>query len=404
MNTTYNSTLAELKSLVKWKKSKAFYAEKLGISTEEVSKLLKQLKSTNHISEDEYRRLEEDVEGGKATLSFSHDREIKNLEELIEYGKIDITKWKVAKYVQNYWGNQSNPHWQVKAWLIPITKDEDFSDKFTEFLEKYRPSANLPRRRVPKFENKSALILNKQDAHYNKLDVFGDNDIQERFRVIEARLDLMVTKASLTSQVDKIIYIIGSDAFNSEWTNMTTKGTPQQNIHSYEESFEKICDHEVRCIDNLINHSTSIEVVYLPGNHDEYVGWHLIKWLKVYFRNIPSITFDTINDERKYIRYNNTALMFNHGDALKPKQLAEKFPMEFRKEWSLCEHFYIFVGDKHHEKMQEISGIKFFQIPSLSKAKSKWDNKNGHTCSKAEMTGFVITENNGMSDIYKENL
>jgi UDP-2,3-diacylglucosamine pyrophosphatase LpxH len=404
LSTSKNLLLSELRTLVKWKKSKAFYAEKLGISLKEVSNLLKQLKDSKQITPEEYRRLEEDIEEGKATLTFSCDKEIKSLDELIIYGKIDTTKWKVTKYVQNYWGSTKNPHWQVKAWLAPITKDENFSEKFIEFLKNYRYSAGFANRTVPKFTNKTALILNKQDAHYNKFDIFGDNDIEERFRTIEARLDLMITKASLTSSVDTIIYIVGSDAFNAEWTKTTTKGTPQESLSTYEDAFEQICTHEVRCIENLINNASEIKVVYVPGNHDEYVGWHLIKWLKTYFRSVPSITFDTVNNERKYIRYHNTALMFNHGDELKPKQLAEKFPMEFKAEWSLCDHFYVFIGDKHHEDMKDISGIKFFQIPPLSNAKSKWDNKKGHTCTKAEMTGFVISETHGMSDIYKEIL
>lgn len=404
LSTNKNLLLSELRTLVKWKKSKAFYAEKLGISVKEVGKLLKSLKCQGQIPEDEYRRLEENVEEGTATLTFSLDKEIQSLEELILYGKIDTTKWKITKYVQNYWGNKTNPHWQVKAWLSPITQDEIFSEKFIEFLSNYKPSASPIQRDLPKFTNKTALILNKQDAHYNKFDIFGDNDMEKRFKLIENRLDLMMMKASLTSDVDEIIYIVGSDAFNSEWTKTTVKGTPQENISTYEDAFEQICSHEVRCINNLINNANRVRVIYIPGNHDEYVGWHLIKWLKAFFRLIPNIIFDTVNNERKYVRYYNTALMFNHGDELKPKQLAEKFPMEFRAEWSLCEHFYIFVGDKHSEDMKDISGIKFFQILPLSNARSKWDNKKGHTCTKAEMTGFVISATHGMSDIYKEIL
>lgn len=78
--------------------------------------------------------------------------------------------------------------------------------------------------------------------------------------------------------------------------------------------------------------------------------------------------------------------------------------MEFKEEWSNCDYYYSFVGDKHHEMSKDIHGIKFYQIPQLSNAKSYWDDKQGHTSSKAEMTAFVITSTQGLTDIYKEIL
>ncbi len=96
--------------------------------------------------------------------------------------------------------------------------------------------------------------------------------------------------------------------------------------------------------------------------------------------------------------------MFNHGDAIKPEKLASIFPMEFKNKWSLCDNFYIFTGDKHHELSKDFMGIKFYQLPALSRAKSSWDDKQGHTCSKAELTAFVIDQSDGMTDIIKQRI
>jgi hypothetical protein len=96
--------------------------------------------------------------------------------------------------------------------------------------------------------------------------------------------------------------------------------------------------------------------------------------------------------------------MFNHGDAIKPAKLANMFPIEFKEEWSKCNNYYIFTGDKHHEVSIDFNGIKFYQLPALSGSKSLWDEKNGHTCSPAELTAFLIEEDQGMSAIYKQRL
>jgi hypothetical protein len=214
----------------------------------------------------------------------------------------------------------------------------------------------------------------------------------------------MLKKANTLNSIDEIVYIIGSDQFNSEWTNLTTKGTPQQNIYSYQESFKLISNHEIEVLNTLLTYSRKVKVVYIPGNHDEFVGWNLINLLEVYYRNDSSIEFDSSTENTKYHKFGNSAIMLNHGDAIKADDLAKKFPIGFKANWSECDNYYIFSGDKHTELAKDINGIKFYRVPQLSNAKSKWDDKQGYIDSKAEMTAFVITETNGMSDIYKEIL
>ena len=124
----------------------------------------------------------------------------------------------------------------------------------------------------------------------------------------------------------------------------------------------------------------------------------------MYYRDQKNILIDTLPVNSKYIKFSNSAIMFNHGDGMKPEKLAQVFPIEFKKEWSSCNNHYIFTGDKHHELSRDIGGIRFYQIPALSKAVSAWDSKNGYNITKAEMTAFLITENVGLTDIYKEQI
>ena len=142
----------------------------------------------------------------------------------------------------------------------------------------------------------------------------------------------------------------------------------------------------------------------MAGNHDEYVGWHLASWLQTYYRNQHRVIFDISPKYRKYLSYGKSAMMFNHGDAIKPAKLANLFPMEYKEEWSRHDNFYIFTGDKHHELSLDFNGIKFYQLPAFSSAKSSWDDKNGYTVSKSEVTGFLIDVRDGMTNIFKQYL
>jgi hypothetical protein len=402
--------LDQLGQLVRWKKSKKFYAEKLGITEEEVSALLNELKEigVEEVTQEEDGsvtvKFTEDVQKGTGEIVFNSDVEIRTLDELIEKCNIDTQKWDITKYVQNYWGNGKNPHWQVKAWLSKKGEEQLFQDSFVDFLASYEPAAQLVEK--PKYNDKedACLVINKQDAHYNKSDIDGHNDMTQRFVDVREKIGIIINQAELSNYLTDIKYIIGSDEFNSEFTGTTTKGTPQSNLTSYYESFRKICNHEVGMINLLLNSAEAVEIVFVSGNHDEFVGWHMINWLQTYFRNEPRVKFDASPKYRKYVSYGDSAMMFNHGDAIKPAKLAAIFPMEYREEWSYHNNFYIFTGDKHHEVSQDFNGIKFYQIPAFSNAKSVWDDKMGHVCSKAEVTGFLIDYEKGMTNIFKQYL
>jgi hypothetical protein len=409
------SLLNELQELLSWKRSKKFYASKLGISIDELNGLMSELRNRSSVKEEAeiasyigeleecVYKMYENVETGTGEIVFNSKEEIKTLEELIEKCKIDTSKWQITKYVQNYWGNSDKPYYQVKAWLSRKDEKQLFQDSFLSFLETYQPSSRIIQ--CPDYQqdkNDGCLIINKQDAHLDKLDIEGENDIDERFETYKNRVAIIVDQATISNQITDIVYVIGSDEFNSEFTGATTKGTPQQNIVSYHESFKSICNHEIEMINFLLKKGDKVEVVFVAGNHDEFVGWHLTNWLKAYYRNEPRVSFDISPRYRKYISYGDSAIMFNHGDALKPAKLAHLFPMEYKEKWSNHNNFYIFTGDKHHEMSLDFNGIKFYQLPSFSKAKSSWDDKNGYTTGGGEIMGFLIDYSEGMTNIFKQ--
>lgn len=402
-----------LEKLLMHKKSKAYYAEKLGITLEQVDDLLERMRArddaeaANYITalEDAIVSFQENVEKGTGEVVYNSSEEIRTLDELIEKCKIDTEKWEVVKYVQNYWGNQENPQWQVKAWLSKKKEDGVFQQSFIDFLSNYTPS---PRPEyVPKnthYLPYGCLVINKQDAHYNKYDVYGDNEMAKRFENIRTKVDVILEQATLTNRLEKVTYIVGSDEINSEFTNTTTKGTPQENIGTYHQSFKQICNHEVWMVETMLEYCDNLEILYVPGNHDEYVGWHIITWLSAYFKNEKRVTIDDSPRYRKYVSYGKSAMMFNHGDAMKPDRLAMIFPMEYKDGWSEHDYFYVFTGDKHHEVVQSFNGIKFYQIPAFSNAKSLWDDRSGYTGVKGEVTAFLIDKNYGMTNVLKQYL
>ena len=407
---TENQALIEqLQKLMSQKKSKRFYAEKLGIDIEKVQNLLEEMKKPRSLcsltppgtTTDFIFTFDESLIDNTAEITADVEEPIKTLEELIEKCKIDTKIWNIDRYVQNVWAG----NWQVKAWLSKKTQADNFQKNFTEFLKTYSPT--IYQQHPPAISHslpRGCLIINKQDQHLNKYDILGSNSIGKRFNTIYDRTKRILNQSIHSNKLDKIVYVVGSDQFNSEWTGTTTKGTKQENLSTYHQTFESICNHEVNMINLLLAYSNDVEVLYVSGNHDEYAGWHLITWLKAYYKGMSDVKFDTSPRYRKYARYGKNALMFNHGDAIKPPKLANIFPIEFKGEWSNCDNYYIFTGDKHHEITMDFNGIMFFQLPALSKSKSFWDDKQGHTCSKSELVAFLIDENDGVTAVLKQKV
>ena len=98
-----HSLLEQLEKLLSWKRSKKFYAEKLGITEYEVEELMKELKSKENepTKEIEFVSGTKKVNKEKGTIESTLilDFEPKNDLELAKLHKIDLTKY----IITNYW-------------------------------------------------------------------------------------------------------------------------------------------------------------------------------------------------------------------------------------------------------------------------------------------------------------
>jgi hypothetical protein len=421
-----NPLLEQLKAVLHRKKNNEYYANVLGVSEEEIAWAREQLKKDNitgHSTSKERKETQEEEEGdyqdssyqftespgsGTATITASFPEECRTLDELIEKCDIDTEKWVITKYVQNYWGNKNNPHWQVKAWLqdkaTAVPGNQVLQERFMEFISTYSsPHVAIKWEKPVQQFPKAGLLIPKQDFHFDKLDVGGDNDFFSRQSKDYSSTAHFISQASRLFELSEVYYVLGSDYFNSEYTKTTTKGTPQQNaVASYHQSFNYACIHEMEMIRYILDKAGKVKVIFIAGNHDYYVGWHLVQWLAAYFRDDPRVEIDATPDLRKYIQYADTAVMLNHGNDVKPQTLANIFPSEYKHGWSSANHFYIITGDKHQEKSADFGAIRHYQVPALSSAKSLWDQNNGYVVTRTEHSGFIMEENKGISLLLRE--
>lgn len=344
--------------------------------------------------------LKEDTIKGEATLTFTADSPPTE-QQIIEWFKIDTKKYRIN---QVYHKTSFGGKYSITVSLLALKGSQtlDVSTDFLDKLDELKPLSAFPTIKS-RIEGKPnvALLIPKQDAHFNKYDIDGKNDINERFKAFTRSLLSQLEKVSATSNIEKIFYIVGSDEFNSEWNGTTTKGTPQQNILTYEQGFEAISEFNIAITRLLKAYSAEVEVILLNGNHDHNVSWHLAHLLSRLFSNTPNITVNSELVNTKIITYGKNLIALNHGDATKPKDLASKLPILAKDKWSSHDNYFIITGDKHTELAQDFNGIMAYRVPQLSSSKSAWDDKNNYITSKPEMLTFVFQETY-LSDIIRE--
>lgn len=134
--------------------------------------------------------------------------------------------------------------------------------------------------------------------------------------------------------------------------------------------FSKVVQVAVRClrrlVDMMLMKHDEVHVIMAEGNHD--IASSL--WLRVMFQALyedePRVI---INDsELPYYVYQHgeTMLGFHHGHMKKRDQLPILFAAQFPKVWGATTKRYIHCGHQHHERVQEHSGVKVIQHPTLA--------------------------------------
>ena len=343
-------------------------------------------------------------EDGKVSITETVDRKLTDDELYKRYGR-SKEDWRISMV----WFKDKQSGFLLSCCFIPLKKTPEntlkLSDVFLKRLNSITPikKSSILAKKLDKTLPISLMVIPKQDFHANKLDVGGDNNIEERFSKFKFNLTKQLKNASLTNRLDSIVYIVGSDEFNSEWNGTTTKGTPQVNILSHQEGFEKITDFNIDIINTLLEFTNNVEVTLLNGNHDYSIGWHLANLLKRVFRDIKQVKVDDRIDNTKVFGWADNLILINHGDEMKPKDLAIKFPTIAKEMWSKHSNYFVITGDKHHEIAHDFNGIMTYQVPQLSNAKSAWDDKKGYIVGKAEMVNFVF-EKDGLSAILRNRM
>jgi len=389
------SLLYRLEELLTQKKSKKFYAEKLGISEFEVNELMRELKekdtepTVNYTGE---RKV--NLERGTMESTIVTDYEPKDDIELAKLHKINLDKYVIT----NYWSKML-PSGKFTSSVFSKKKEaKDYSpEDFARFLENYKPTnieITKPDFQVHKdFVNVEISIA---DYHLAKKTIDGDNDPSTRalryFNVAQS----LINKVEANYDINTVVLPISNDFFHTDnYQHQTTNGTPQDTIMDYSEEYELGFNVLVDTINMLRAHSHQVVVVLVQGNHDRTKSFYLAHALDVYFKEDIDVDFIREHSVIKGITLGNTFIGWHHGNC-KIEDLPLLFAThpQYSQSFGNAKYREIHTGDKHHYMAKEVKGVRIQQMPSLS-GTDRWHLDNNFVHSVRAALALVYDLNLG---------
>lgn len=374
--------LSQLEKLLTWKKSKAFYAEKLGITESEVTELLKELKekysSTETIKEvaEIYETfVKTNVEKGTLESTLVTDFEPKDDIELAKLHKINLDKYVIT----NYWSKRLPNGKFTSSVFSKLKQAKDYTpEDFAKFLQNYKPSY-AP---IDKSKYYTDFDINAEisiaDFHLAKQVIDGPNSLKERKELFLKIVKNLIGKVRAVATIDTVVFPIGNDFFHTDnYQNQTTNGTPQDVIADYASEYEAGFDVLVEAISFLNENAKKVHVILVQGNHDRTKDFYLTHALEVFFKKEPSISFQREHSTTKSVVLGNTFIGYHHGNCK-----IDDLPLLFATgkdayNFGNAKYREVHTGDKHFYMAKEIKGVRIQQMPSLSGA-DRWHADNNY--------------------------
>jgi hypothetical protein len=271
------------------------------------------------------------------------------------------------------------------------------SNHFIEFAKVYEtPKVIL----LPKVNSGLMYELPIVDLHFGKLAWQPETGENYDYKIAEKRFMYAIYDAVeqiKDMKLEKILFPIGNDFFNFDNVNgTTTKGTPQTNDLRWQKMYTKGNEVLIRAID-ILSQYAPVDVLEVPGNHDEVSMFHAIINIASWFRNNENVTVDTSPKKRKYREFGKCLIGFTHMDKER-KRIEGNMQVEVPQAWGRSKYREWHGGHLHSEQARELNGIKIRNLTSVT-ATDAWHYESGYVGAIAVNQSFIWDKEKGLKNV-----
>lgn len=350
---------------------------------------------------------------------------IKTAQQLVDACDIDLDVWDIT-------------HQKARSWTTPVKlRGGDGKDRL-EHIVNYGVVASFtlrkPRERMNQMfmdlcdnlGHKAAMRNSKlttyeppkYDACCYEIGIYDfhlgvtawDKENGENWDTTIARIVWEHTIRDLVTQAkhshytfDKVIMPIGNDFIHCDGIkHTTTAGTQMHMDDKAHKLFLLGVQMQQWAIEHVLKElKAPVEVIVVPGNHDEATMFYMGEVLKAIYRSHPNVTINNEPALRKYIVYGNTLLGYTHGKYENINDLPMIAANEVPKLWGKSKWREIHVGHTHHRNARSLpwryidtNGCLVRTMPTLI-ASDEFHSRNGLTYSTKAAEALVYDKHKG---------
>lgn len=303
------------------------------------------------------------------------------VEQVLKQSKVDTSIWRVDKYkvkTSEGYRKDRQVEWRVVDGVVEYGKVHDTGKMLVVPLFHYEVSlvrkvqeiraalaikdmlkdaaTDMPRFKTQPFkESKDGLLyeIAIPDIHFGRLtweeETGFDYDVKIATQLVTKTISKLLDNIG-RYKINRILFPFGNDFYNvNSKTNTTVAGTPQQEDTRWQKTF-RLGRMLATSIIDLCAQVAPVDVMIVPGNHDEEKTFYLGDALDCWYHNTKRVTINNGAKSRKYYLYGKVLLGFTHGDAIKTDRLVQLMPIENPDEWAQSEYREWHIGHIHHQK------------------------------------------------------
>jgi len=329
------------------------------------------------------------------------DEQKKDNNFLLQAHGFDTYNWELLSAKNNIWNSYSKQDGIMTLYSSKITvrpKIESFNiDWFKQQFNEIEPIKKQTIIDDSLERSLRVVEINLADLH------IGINGID-----YEDKLKEMITRIVLENKdCSRFILPIGQDWLNANakvGANFTTvKGTSLQQSLSYKDMVQtgiRIAVHIVETI--MINTNSSIDCIYVKGNHDEHSTFGMFCALMQRYYRHSRLSFDDSMSPRKYRQYGVNGIAFGHGEK-EGNKIYTMFQVEASKIYADTKFREFHLSHLHSEHSTDRGGVLFRRLPTVNTA-DEWHIDNGYVGATNRIQVFVYDLEEGLESINYYNI
>lgn len=304
--------------------------------------------------------------------------QMKDVKYLLTAHGYDPNEWDLVSSKWSEWNQHNKKDGTVTLFSSQITvkprRDGSNIDDLIQVIKDVKPiKLTLDKSKPP---DKRMLEIPIFDSH------FGVSDY-EYYRPTQQKI---IDRLS-ARKWEKVLFILGQDMLhNDNFRSTTSSGTVIESVDMVK-AWDDARKFFEPLIELAITHSTTVDVMYSPGNHDEAMGWAFTQMIKARY---PQITVDDRMQQRKAVVYGDNFIGITHGDKGR-KDLHNIFPIEFPIEWSQAKNREIHTGHLHVEETKDVFGMAVRTLATRNRT-DKWHRDNGFVGAHKRFMLFEYSE------------